>query len=107
MKTKEELTEDVGLVRDIESWAKRRLNDDHERGFLDSLCRKACVEMPKMEIPHVRRINEALCEKEFPSATVLGTLRCCIELLSKHHNLKTYRTARIPMVSPATPAGKN
>ena len=106
MKTKEELTEDVGLVRDVESWCAAHCADDTERNFRDALFRKSYEELPKMQIAHVRRINEALCGMDFPSPTALGLRRQCLEELARHHNLKNYRNVRMPLITPPSPAGK-
>jgi len=106
MKTKEQLTEDVGLVRDVEAWCGTNRADDTERNFTDALCRKAYEELPKMQIAHVRRINEALCGMDFPTATALGLRRQCLEVLARHHNLKNYRNVRMPLITPPMPAGK-
>jgi hypothetical protein len=107
MKTKEELSEDVGLVRDVEAWCGTARADDIERGFVDALCRKAYEELPKLQIPHVRRINEAVCKMEFPSPTALGLRRRCLEVLSAHHNLRQYRNVKMPLIQPPAPAGKS
>lgn len=105
MKTKEELTEDVGLVRDVEAWCGAVCADDTERNFRDDLFRKAYEELPKMQISHVRRINEALCGMDFPTPTALGLRRQTLEVLGRHHNLKNYRNVKMPMIAVPQPAG--
>jgi len=97
MKTKEELTEDVGLVRDIEAWCGTRCNNDNERNFRDALFRKAYSVMATLEMPHVRRINEAVCAMEFPTSTALGLREALLHRLALHHNLKAYRNVKMPL----------
>ena len=98
MKTKEALQEDAGLVRDIEAWCKAQAANDHERNGRDALLRKAAAVLPELEIAHVRRINEALCDMDFPSPTALGVRQLFLNRLCKHHNLKQYRDVAIPVV---------
>lgn len=107
MKTKEELSEDVGLVRDIEACFGAARADDFERGYMDALCRKAYEELPKLQITHVRRISEAAWAMDFPSATALGLRRRCLEVLSAHHNLKQYRNVKMPLITPPALPCKN
>ena len=109
MKTKEQLTEDVGLVRDIEAWCGAVCANDNERNFRDALFRKAYAELPNLEnIAHVRRINEALCALDFPSATALGLREAVLNRLATHHNLKQYRNVKMPVITPpAQNAGRN
>jgi len=104
MKTKDELSEDVGLVRDLEAWCNTVCADDIERGFRDALFRKAFVELPKMQMPHVRRINEAICAMDFPTHHALGLKRQLIEVLSRHHKLRDYRNVKMPLIQPPQPA---
>ena len=99
MKTKEQLTEDAGLVRDIESWAGTTCADDNERNFRDALFRKAFAELPNLEMPHVRRINEAICGMDFPSPTALGLRSAILTRLAQHHNLKQYRGVQMPLIN--------
>jgi len=106
MKTKEELSEDVGLVRDIEAWCGTACANDNERNFRDALFRKAFAELPKLEMPHVRRINEAICDMDFPTAAALGLRAAVLNRLATHHNLKAYRGVKMPVVQPPVPAGK-
>jgi hypothetical protein len=107
MKTKEELTEDVGLVRDIEAWCAAHAANDKERDFRDALFRKAIQELPKLEMPHVRRINEAVCAMEFPTQITLCLRDVLLTRLSQHHNLKQYRNVKLPVVQlPSTPLAK-
>jgi hypothetical protein len=107
MKTKEELTEDVGLVRDIEAWCGTACANDKERNFRDALFRKAYAELPKLEMPHVRRINEAICEMDFPSSAALGLRDAVLTRLSVHHNLKQYRTVKMPLITPPAKTSQN
>jgi hypothetical protein len=100
MKTKEQLTEDVGLVRDLEAWCGTVCQNDNERNFRDALFRKAFVELPKLEIPHVRRINEAICSMDFPTANALGLRDAVLRRLSEHHRLKEYRHVKMPLIQP-------
>ena len=107
MKNKEELQTDAGLVRDIEAWCHVKYPaDDTERNFRDALFRKTFAELSNMEIQHVRRINEALCNMEFPTPAALGLRRETIHQLARHHELKKYRQVKIPVIpipqSPAT-----
>ena len=100
MKTKEQLTEDVGLVRDIEAWCSAFCANDNERNFREALFRKAYAELPKLEnIAHVRRINEALCGMDFPSATALGLREGVLKRLAEHHKLKDYRNVKMPNIA--------
>lgn len=101
MKTKEELSQDVGLVRDIEAWCRTTCANDRERNFRDALFRKAYATLREMQIPHVRRINEALCDMEFPSPTALGLRERIVDYLAVHHDLKKYRNISMPQVAPA------
>lgn len=101
MKTKEELTEHAGLVRDLIAAAGVDYPaDDFERGLRDALFRKAFTMVPLMEVNHVRRINEALCEMEFPSATALGLRRATMTRLADHHQLKKFRNVNMPVITP-------
>src|SRR5580658_2195854 len=96
MKNKTELLSDAGLVRDIEAWCQVKYPaDDIERNFRDALFRKTFAELPSMEIQHVRRINEALCDMEFPTPTALGLRRETLNQLARHHDLKKYRNVKI------------
>lgn len=107
MKDKAQLTEDVGLVRDIEAWCGTVCANDNERNFRDALFRKAFVEVPKLEIPHVRRINEAICAMEFPTATALGLRDAVLNRLATHHNLKAYRAVKMPVIVPPQKPSSN
>lgn len=99
MKNKNELQSDAGLVRDIEAWCQVKYPaDDTERDFRDALFRKTCVELSNMEIQHVRRINEALCDMEFPTPTALGLRRETLNQLARHHELKKYRQVKITLI---------
>lgn len=99
MKNKIELQSDAGLVRDIEAWCQVKYPaDETERDFRDALFRKTCAELPNMEIQHVRRINEALCDMEFPTPTALGLRRETLNQLARHHDLKKYRQVKITLV---------
>lgn len=100
MKTKEELSEDVGLVRDIEAWCGTTCANDNERNFRDALFRKAFAVLSTLEMPHVRRINEAVCGMEFPSATALGLRDAILKRLAEHHGLKKYRDVKMPLIQP-------
>ncbi|MDE2019374.1 MAG: hypothetical protein KGJ13_03435 [Patescibacteria group bacterium] len=102
MKTKEELTEDAGLVRDIEDWCGCACADDTERNFRDALFRKAFAELPNLIMPHVRRLNRALCEMEFPSNAALGLRKALLNRIAMHHNLKQYRNVKMPEVTQST-----
>jgi hypothetical protein len=110
MKDKNELLNDAGLVRDIEAWCQVKYPaDDTERNFRDALFRKTFAELPAMEIQHVRRINEALCDMEFPTPTALGLRRETLNQLARHHHLKKYRHIKVPIIpspkrNPATSA---
>lgn len=106
MKTKEELTEDVGLVRDLEAWCATACANDNERNFRDALFRKAFAVLPKLEnMAHVRRINEALCAMDFPSATALGLREAVLNRLAMHHNLKQYRNVKMNLIAPPVTTG--
>lgn len=108
MKTKEELSEDVGLVRDIEAWCGTVCANDNERNFRDALFRKAYAELAKLEMPHVRRINEAVLEMEFPTQTALGLRDALLRRLSVHHDLKKYRSVKMPTIAlPARQTASN
>jgi hypothetical protein len=99
MKNKEELQSDAGLVRDIEAWCQVKYPaDDTERNFRDALFRKTFAELPGMEIQHIRRINEALCDMEFPTPTALGLRRETLNQLARHHDLKKYRHINVPTI---------
>ena len=99
MKNKTELLSDAGLVRDIEAWCQVKYPaDDTERNFRDALFRKTFADLPNMEIQHIRRINEALCDMEFPTPTALGLRRETRNQLARHHDLKKYRQVNIPAV---------
>lgn len=107
MKTKEELTEAAGLVRDV--IARTRIDfpaDDHERDLTDALYRKAYAELANLEATHIRRLHEALCEAKFLSATGHGLRRGVSEQLARHHNLRNYRTVKMPLITPAAQPGK-
>lgn len=106
MKSKEALQEDAGLVRDIEAWCKAQAANDHERNGRDALLRKAAAVLPELEIAHVRRINEALCDMDYPSATALGVRQLVLDRLARHHNLKQYRAVPIPVVKVPEAKGK-
>ena len=99
MKDKTELQNDAGLVRDIEAWCHVKYPaDDTERNFRDALFRKTFAELPAMEIQHVRRINEALCDMEFPTPTALGLRRETLNQLARHHDLKKFRNVKITLI---------
>lgn len=99
MKDKNEQQADAGLVRDIEASCKIKFPaDQFEREFRDALFKKAFAELPKMEIQHVRRINEALCDMEFPTPIALGLRRQSFIQLGKFHQLKNYRTVKVPLI---------
>jgi hypothetical protein len=100
MKTKEQLNEDVGLVRDVEAWADTKCADDYERKFREALFLKAYVHMAELEIPHVRRINEALCKMDFPTEHALALRRAIIGRLAAHHELRKYRGTKVPTITP-------
>lgn len=107
MKSKEELTEDVGLVRDIEAWCGTVCANDNERNFRDALFRKAFAVLPKMEMPHVRRINEAVCGMDFPTPSALGLRDAVLNRLATHHNLRQFRNVKMPVITPpTTPASR-
>ncbi len=106
MKTKEELTEDVGLVRDVEAWCGTVCANDNERNFRDALFRKTYSVIGSLEMPHVRRINEAICGMDFPSATALGLREAIMNRLATHHKLREFRNVKMPLVTPPPPAGK-
>jgi hypothetical protein len=99
MKDKNELLNDAGLVRDIEAWCQVKYPaDDTERNFRDALFRKTFAELPNMEIQHVRRINEALCDMEFPTPVALGLRRETLNQLARFHDLKKYRHIKVPAI---------
>ena len=101
MKPKDELKEDAGLVRDIIATAGVDYPaNDFERDLRDGLFRKAFTLVPKMEITHVRRINEALCEMEFPSAAALGLRHATLKRLAEYHRLKDFRRVNMPVITP-------
>lgn len=98
MKTKEQLTLDAGLVRDVEAWCSASCANDKERSFRDALFRCAFASLPSLEMPHVRRLNEALCALEFPSPTALSLREAVMLRLAVHHNLKNFRNVKMPVV---------
>jgi len=63
-----------------------------------AIFRKAFAELPTMEIQHVRRINEALCDMEFPTPSALGLRRETLNQLARHHDLKKYRSVKITLI---------
>lgn len=101
MKTKEELQEHAGLVRDIIAGCGVDYPaDDYERDIRDAYFRKAYALINDIEIVHVRRIHEALCEMKFPTATALGLRRATFTRLAQHHRLKDYRAVKMPVIAP-------
>lgn len=100
MKTSEALKEDNGLVRDIIAACEMFPADDYERELRDGLFRKAFTEVTKMEIHHVRRINEALCHMDHPSSHALGLRRATLTRLAGHHELKKFRNVAMPVITP-------
>ncbi len=99
MKDKEELKEDAGLVRDLVAMCGVDFPTNFERDLRDGLFRKAFTLVPKMETHHVRRINEALCEMDFPSEVALGLRQATLTRLARHHDLKAFRKVEMPKVS--------
>jgi hypothetical protein len=107
MKPKTELQEDAGLVRDIEAACGVDYPaDDYVRGLRDGLFRKAYAEINKLELNHVRRINEAVCAMKFPTEAALGLQRATLTRLAEHHQLKKYRAVKMPSITVPQPAGK-
>lgn len=103
MKPKDELQQDAGLVRDIEALCGIDFPaDDTERNARDAFFRKAYVAVTSktLEVQHVRRIHESLCGMKFPTPTALGLRRATIEYLARHHDLKSYRAVKIPLIDP-------
>ena len=102
MKTKDQLLEDAGLVRDVEAWCKVGYPaDDTERNFRDALFRKAFAGLGALEIAHVRRLNEALCGMDFPTPAALALRRETLNALARHHQLRKYRDVKMPAIAPA------
>jgi len=103
MKTKDQLAEDKGLVRDIIAMCEMIPADDYERKLRDGVFRKAFAELPGLEIQFVRRIEEVLCNLDFPSATALGLRRAVLDRMARHHELRKYRLVKVPAVTPPQP----
>jgi len=100
MKDKEELKEDAGLVRDIVAVCGLDYPTNFERDLRDGLFRKAFTLVPAMEIQHVRRMNEALCEMDFPTDAALGLRQATLTHLAQYHDLKKFRKVQMPVIQP-------
>jgi len=105
MKDKDELKEDAGLVRDIVAMCGVDFPTNWERDLRDGLFRKAFTLVPKMETHHVRRINEALCEMDFPTPTALALRQATLTHLAQHHDLKKFRKVNLPNIAVPQHAG--
>ena len=93
--TKEEAMEHAGLVRDVEAAIGTHDVKEADKPFIDAVCKRAAVELPRMMISHVRRIYEATAAAKFPSDTVCA-LRTRVQYrLGEHHKLKELRTYQI------------
>jgi hypothetical protein len=106
MKDKEELKEDAGLVRDIVALCAVKFPTNWERDLRDGMFRKAFTLVPKMETHHVRRINEALCEMDFPTDSALALRQATLTRLANHHELKKFRKVALPIIQRPVPAAK-
>lgn len=106
MKDKEELKEDAGLVRDIVAMTGIDYPTNWERDLRDGLFRKAFTLVPQMETHHVRRLNEALCDMDFPTDTALALRQATLTRLANHHELKKFRRVVMPAVQKPESVGK-
>ena len=99
MKDKEELKEDAGLVRDIVAVCSLKFPTADESKMRDSLFRKTFTLVSKLEIHHIRRINEALCDLDYASETAAGLRQATLYRLARYHDLKSFRKVEMPKVS--------
>lgn len=100
MKNKDELQRDAGFVRDVVAQAQVDFPaSDFERDLRDAMFRKAYSDVPAMEITHVRRLHEALCGMKFPTSSALGLRQALMIRLAEFHELKRYRTVKMPAVT--------
>ena len=106
MKDKDELKEDAGLVRDIVATCGVDYPTQFERDLRDGLFRKAFTLIPKMEVMHVRRLNEALCDMDFITETGMALRQAAQVKLAGHHELKKYRKVAMPSVNVPKPPGQ-
>jgi hypothetical protein len=101
MKTAEETKENAGFVRDLIALIGIDFPaDKFEADLRDAMFAKAFALVPTMDIVHVRRLNEALCEMEFPTPAALGLRRATLTALAKAHHLKEYRNVNMPRIAP-------
>lgn len=106
MKDKDELKEDAGLVRDVEAMCGVDYPTNFEIGLRDGLFRKSFATLDKMEIVHVRRVNEALCAMKFPTPAALALRQATLTKLATHHELKKFRKVDMPIIKVPEAAGK-
>lgn len=105
MKTKEELQELAGLVRDVVSRLEIDFPaNDHERALTDGYFRKAYAFLGKFEPVHLRRLHDALCRAKFLSPSGLGLRQTVGEQLARHQNLRDFRKVNLPLVMSPPPA---
>ena len=107
MKPKDLLTQDAGFVRDLcNLCAIDYPADDTERAARDAFFRKAYQDISDqaLEVQHVRRIHEALCQMKFPTSAALAARQAALLFLANHHQLKRYRAVKLPAITPPKPA---
>lgn len=94
-KTSETTKENSILVRTIEAAAKIKFPNEVEKRFQDSAFRKGLESIPSLEIGHVLRLHEAMCDLEFPSDDARALRAGVMFALGKQQNLKAFprRTA--------------
>jgi hypothetical protein len=104
MKDKEELKEDAGFVRDLVALVGIDYPTNFERDLRDGMFRKAFTLVSTMETVHIRRLNESLCEMEFPTPAALALRQAVMVKLAQHHDLKKYRKVNMPTIEVPTQA---
>lgn len=105
--TNEDLKVNAGLVRDVIAVAGIDYTaDDVEERFRDSLFKKAYTVVPAMDVAHVRRIYEALCDMEFPTKSALALRRQTMITLGRIHGLKDFRNVKMPEIAVPEKGGK-
>ena len=98
--TNEDMKENAGLVRDVIAAAGIDYPaDEFEKQFRDALFRKCYATMPTMDVAHVRRIHEALCDMDFLSETALALRRQTMTRLANIHGLKSFRDVKMPKIA--------
>jgi len=97
--TNEDLKENAGLVRDVIAVAGIDYPaDEFEKRFREALFKKAFTVVSTMDVAHVRRIHEALCDMDFPDASALALRRETMRTLARIHSLKAFRDVKLPTV---------